>query len=131
MTYNYCCYRAKYPVKVHVWAGISKRGPTGICIFEGIMDSQLYVDVLRQTLLPFIRTVYLDHHKFMTDNDPKHTFTAAKQFPAANDMNWCKTPAESLDCNPIERIYTRSCQAHNQESTSPRHHTILADSNSG
>ena len=27
--------RAKHPVKVHVWAGISMGGRTGICIFEG------------------------------------------------------------------------------------------------
>jgi len=28
--------RAKHPVKVHVWAGISMRGRTGICVFEGM-----------------------------------------------------------------------------------------------
>lgn len=27
----------KHPYKVHVWAGISKRGPTKIAIFSGIM----------------------------------------------------------------------------------------------
>ena len=27
--------RPRHPVKVHVWAGISKRGRTGICIFLG------------------------------------------------------------------------------------------------
>ena len=30
-------YRAKHPVKVHVWAGISLSGSTGICVFSGIM----------------------------------------------------------------------------------------------
>ena len=34
-------YRPKHPSKVHVWAGISKRGSTGICIFDGIMVSTL------------------------------------------------------------------------------------------
>ena len=27
--------RAKHPIKVHVWAGISKKGPANVCIFEG------------------------------------------------------------------------------------------------
>ena len=27
--------RAKHPVKVHVWAGISKEGATEVCVFEG------------------------------------------------------------------------------------------------
>ena len=27
----------QHPFKVHTWAGISKRGATCVCIFEGIM----------------------------------------------------------------------------------------------
>ena len=73
-------YRAKHPVKVHVWAGISKRGRTGICIFEGIMDTTLYTEVLEKMLLPFLKTVYPDSHRFMADNDPKHTSNEAKDF---------------------------------------------------
>ena len=30
--------RAKHPVKVHIWAGISLSSSTGICIFSGIMQ---------------------------------------------------------------------------------------------
>ena len=33
--------RPKHPVKVHVWAGISKEGATDICIFTGIMNADL------------------------------------------------------------------------------------------
>ena len=35
--------RPKHPPKVHVWAGISTRGATNICIFTGTMDSEFYV----------------------------------------------------------------------------------------
>ena len=59
--------------KVHVWAGISKQRRTGICIFEGIMNRELFVSILEGTLLPFIKAVYPESHKFMIDNDPKHT----------------------------------------------------------
>lgn len=31
--------RPKHPTKVHVWAGISKKGKTPIVIFEGLMDA--------------------------------------------------------------------------------------------
>ena len=58
-------YRAKHPVKVHGWAGISMKGQTGICIFEGIMDAPMYEQILEQTLLPFIDQVYPDGHRFM------------------------------------------------------------------
>jgi hypothetical protein len=61
--------RPKHPVKVHVWAGISMRGRTGIFIFSGIMDATMYTDILETTLLPFLHDTYPDGHKFMQDND--------------------------------------------------------------
>ena len=33
-------------LKVHVWAGISWEGPTPVCIFEGIMNAKLYIEIL-------------------------------------------------------------------------------------
>ena len=60
----------KYPMKVHVWAGISKREQTGICIFEGIMNAELFIDILDKILVTFIKRVYPEGHEFMQDNDP-------------------------------------------------------------
>ena len=99
----YC--RAKHPVKVHVWAGISHRGRTGICIFDGIMDAVLYVDIIGQTLLPFLETIYPDGHRLMQDNDPKHTSNHCKDYLREHDINWWKTPPESPDLNPIENLW--------------------------
>ena len=98
-------YSAKHPVKVHVWAGISKKGRTGICIFEGIMDRYLFTDILDKTLVPFIEKDYPTAHRFMQDNDPKHTSYYAQDFIAEKEINWWKTPAESPDLNPIENLW--------------------------
>ena len=95
----------KHPYKVHVWAGISKRGPTPLVIFDGIMDATFYTTILQSSLLPFIRDVYPDGYRFQQDNDPKHTSKLAQGFYAANDINWWKTPAESPDLNPIEMMW--------------------------
>jgi len=92
-------------VKVHVWAGISLQGRTGICIFEGIMDARLYIHILDQRLLPLICDVYPDSHRFMADNDHKHTSKAARELLEEKQVNWWQTPAESLDLNPVENMW--------------------------
>ena len=69
--------RPKHPYKVHVWAGISLRGRTGICIFTGTVDRHLYIDILKETLLPLLVDVYPDCHRLMADNDLKHISVAA------------------------------------------------------
>lgn len=99
--------RPKHPVKVHIWAGISKKGPTPACIFEGIMDASLYCTILRQTLLPFIQEKFPppSSHRLMQDNDPKHTSLAARQFFTETGVNWWRTPPESPDMNPIENLW--------------------------
>ena len=112
---RYCCRkqgeaprpkpRPKHPYKVHVWAGISLRGKSGICIFNGIMDRFLYVDILKKTLLPFVEHQFSDGHRFMADNYPKHNSIVAREFLAENGIYWWRTPAESPDLNPIENFW--------------------------
>ena len=89
-------FRPKHPTKLHVWAGISMRGRTGICIFEGIMDALMYIDILDKTLLPFLTKVYPDGHRFVHDNDPKHKSGIATKFIENKHINWFPTPLNHL-----------------------------------
>ena len=50
--YNHLLYRAKHPVKVHVWAGISKKGGAPICIFDGTMHAVLFTSILDSATIP-------------------------------------------------------------------------------
>ena len=97
--------RPKHPAKVHVWAGISWNGATRACIFEGLMDAEFYCEILDDYLVPFIHTVYPHNHRFMQNNDPKHTSRRAQAFFAEKGINWWHTPPESPDANPIENLW--------------------------
>ena len=97
--------KAKHPPKVNNWAGISARGATKLVVFTGTLTATRYVDILEAALIPFFDQVYPDGHRFQQDNDPKHTSRYAKYYIEEKEINWFKTPASSLDLNPIELIW--------------------------
>ena len=98
--------KPKHPFKFNVWAGLSKRGATPILIFDGIMEKTFYCgEIIKSTLAPFLEEVFPDGHRFMQDNDPKHTSNMAKEIMVEAGINWWKTPPESPDMNPIENIW--------------------------
>ena len=102
---------AKHAVKVHMWAGMSKRSVTKICLFDQIMDAEVYVNILKDTLLPFISAEFPDNHRFMQDSDPKHTRRLTKAYLEEQGINWWHTPASSADINPIDRVWAELKQS--------------------
>ena len=69
------------------------------------MNAPLFIVILEKTLVPFLKERLPEGHRFMQDNDPKHTSRCAKDFFTANQINWWKTPPESPDLNPIENMW--------------------------
>ena len=62
--------KPKHPLKLHVWAAISRQDAKKICIFKGIIAADLYCKILESHPLPFIN-VHLPDRRFMQDNDPR------------------------------------------------------------
>ena len=62
-------------------------GRTNLVMFDGIMDAQLHMRILREALIPSAQRLYPDgNYLFMQDNDPKHTSRCAREFFADNGI---------------------------------------------
>ena len=97
--------RAKHPIKIHVWGGISLRGATKVIMFSGIMNAERLRVVLEAGLLPCIQEHFSDGHRLYQDNDPKHASQYIEDFFEEHNVNWWPTPPESPDLNPIELVW--------------------------
>ena len=116
--------RAKLPVKLHIWGGISCRGATKIIMFTGIMNAERLSQILEAGLLPFIRDKFPDGHRLYHDNDPKHASGHIEKFFSRNHVKWWPTPPESPDLNPIELIWG-SLKQYLRQSYKPKNITEL------
>ena len=84
--------RPKHPIKVHVWGGISHRGQISVTVFEGKMNARLFMEILDDTLVPFIKDVYPDGCHLVRDNVHKHSSRAAHKFYEERKVDWKKRP---------------------------------------
>ena len=60
---------------VMVWGGISAFGKTELVFLKGRQDSQKYIEMLKDHLLPFVET---KEHEFQQDNAPIHVSKATR-----------------------------------------------------
>ena len=85
---------------IMVWAFITNFGDRGICLVEGHMDSEDYLNILQTYIRYPAHTVI-----FQDDNDPKHRAGKVIDWKVNQGMDCLVWPPNSPDINIIENIW--------------------------
>ena len=91
---------------VMVWGSFSAAGPGTLHFIDGVMDQNVYLDLLKINVPKSVEKLSLsDGWYFYQDNDPKHKAYKVRSWLLFNTPHVMETPPQSPDINPIENLW--------------------------
>lgn len=99
----------RWGLSMDVWAGISVRGKTKLCFYEGGLNAQSYQQILKKALVPAARGWFKDNQsgwQLQQDKATAHTAKSTMRFLEQEDVTVVEGwPPKGDDINPIENLW--------------------------